>query len=245
MNKKFLLLILLAIAGILAGFAIGFFQKHESGDPLEKILPEEKIKGYMNGTRILLASNLSSKTISGGDVLLAEAITPGPVEPGRLRPTCLGVLKGLLQQNPKADWICVFLAEDSSLAATSNWVAVAEYHHGQITLRGGFPSARQLDSLQSLGIPAHRPDAVEAAMVNEVFTANQGLKSDRWNLSQTLRGASNASLNREGFFKLELDTRTLADVGAKHGMSGDQVRSLVLGVTRYYWLMMGETLEPQ
>ncbi len=245
MNKKFWVLIALAVLGIIAGASIGFFQKSEPRDPLDKLFPEEKLKDYMDGTRILIASNLSSKTISGGDILLAEAITPGPVESNQLQPTCLGVLKGLLKQKPNTDWICIFIAEDSALAATSNWLAVAEYHRGQVTVRGGLPSTAQLDSLQSMGIPAHRPNASEAVLVNEIFTANSGLKSDRWELSQTLRGASNASLNRESFFKLELDTRSLADVGAKHGMTGEQVRSLVLGVTRYYWLRMGQELQVQ
>ena len=241
MNKRFWLL---AAIGIILGAALGLWQRHEPGDPLAKLFPEKKIHGYIKGMRVLIASNLSSKSISGGDILLAEAITPGPMEPNRLGPTCLGVLKGLLQQRPKADWICVFIAEDSALAATANWLAVAEYHRGQITLRGRPPSPSQLDSLRSLSIIAHRPDAAEAVLVNEVFDTNSGLKAERWELSQTLRGATAASLNRESFFKLELDTRSLADIGKRHNRTGDQVRALVLSVTRYYWFKAGEIWEP-
>jgi hypothetical protein len=234
----------MGLAGILLGISIGFWQKHSPRDPLAKLFPEEKLRGRVEGARVSIVSDLSSKSIGGGDVLLARVILPFHVDANRLDPTSLGILQGVLRQQPNTDWICIFIAEDSALAATSNWVSIAEYHRGEITLRGGHPSPVQIDSLQSLGIPAHRPDSAEAALVNETFVAHPGLRAARWKLSQTLRGATSASLNQEEFFKLELDTRTLFDVEKKHGMTGEQLRQKILGVVRYYWLRMGEAREP-
>ncbi len=240
MNKR---LWALAGLGVVLGAGFGFWRAQSQRDPLADLFPAEKIRGYVEGMRLRIASNLTSKSITGGAVLLAEAIAPGPVESSRLGPTCLAVLKGLLQQRRDTEWICVFLAEDSALAATSNWLAVAEYRRGEVTLRGGHPTSSQIDSLKALGLSAHRPDAAETALINEVFEANQGLKAERWRLSQTLRGAP-AGLDRGEFFHLELDSRSLSEAGKRHGMTGDQVRALVLGVTRYYWLRVGETWRP-
>ena len=235
---------ILALLGVVLGAVLGTWRSHSQIDPLAELFPAEKVKGYMEGTVVRIASNLSSKSITGGAIVVAEAITPGPIPPERLGPTCLGVLKGLLQQQRNTDWICVFVAEDSALDATSNWMAVAEYHRGQVTLRGRPPTAAQLDSLRARGMPAHRPDVKEAERVNEVFEANQGLKAERWNLSQTLRGSSPGSLQRESFFRLELDSRSLSDLGKKNGMTGEQLRALVLAVTRYYWLNAGTPWQP-
>jgi hypothetical protein len=237
MNKK---IWLLALLGAALGAGIGFFQGRSRQDPLTELFPPDRMKGYVENVNIRIAGNLTSKSITGGEILTAEAVAPTRLDPGKLEPTCLAVLRGLLRQNPDAEWICVFLAEDSALAATSNWLAVAEYQRGKIILRGGHPTAGQMDSLRTLGLSVHRPDAREAALVDAVFAANPGLKTERWKLAQTLRGASPASLDRKAFFRLPLDTRATADVGKKYGKTGEQTRNLVLGVTRYYWLRAGE-----
>jgi len=217
---------------------------HTAKDKVEALIPEEKIRGAVEGLKVSLVSNLEAKSISGGDILVAEAVAQGSVPADRLTPTCLRLLKGLLRQRRDAEWICLFLAEDSALAATSNWLAMAEYHRGEVVLRGGHPTLAQLDSLKNAGLSARRLENGEGVILTDVFTAHSGLKGDRWKLSQSLRGATSAALNRESFFQLELDTRILSDVGKKHGRSGDQIRSLVLSVTRYYWLRAGEPWRP-
>jgi len=237
MNKK---IWLLALLGAALGAGLGFWKGRGKQDPLAELFPPEKTRGFVDGLSVRIASNLSAKSITGGEILVAEAVAPIPVDPERLEPTCLSLLQTLLRQNPKSEWICVFLAEDSALASTSNWLAVAEYQRGRITLRGGHPTAAQIDSLKARGLSAHRPDAKEAALVDAVYSANPGLKTVRWKLAQTLRGARPASLDKQAFFKLELDTRILSDVGKKHGRTGEQLRILTLGVTRYYWLRAGE-----
>jgi hypothetical protein len=211
---------------------------------VESLFPEEKIAGAMEGMRVSLLSNLEGKSISGGEILVAEAVAPGPVSPEQLTPTCLRLLKGLLQQRREAEWVCVYLAEDSALAASYNWLATAEYHRGKVTLRGGHPTPSQMDSLRAKGIAVHRPQGGESKLVAEVFAAHSGLKAERWELSQSLRGASLATLDRETFFHLVLDTRKLFDIGKIHGRTGPEIRNLVSGVTRYYWLRAGEPWQP-
>ena len=239
MNKR---LWLLAAVGVALGAALGVWQRRGSHDSLADLFPEDKLKNAVPGLQISILGNMTAKSITGGEVIMARAVAPRRIQPIEISPTALNALKGILRQH-KADWICVFLAEDSALAATSNWVAMAEFHRGAITLRGGLPSYQQLDSLKSLGLPVLRPDSEQALLVKEVFDS-LGIKSERWKLSQTLRGASPASLDRDAFLKLELDTRILSDIGKKHGMSGEQVRALVLGVTRYYWFRAGEGRTP-
>ena len=233
---------LLALIGVVLGVFIGILQNHQSHDPLEELFPAEKLKDAVADVRVGILGNLTAKSIMGGDILLARAITPRPLQPSEISSTVLNILRGILRQN-KADWICVYLADDSILAATSNWTAVAEYHRGKITLMGGLPTSSQLDSVRASGLSILRPDSVQSRLVGEVFDSLR-IKSDRWKVSQTLRDASAASMDRGEFFRLELDTRELFNIGKKHAMTGDQVRVLVLSVTRYYWLNAGKVLEP-
>ena len=235
MNKKIWLLVLL---GIVLGISIGVLRQRGSRDPLSSLFPEDKLKGAVSGIQVSIIGNLMTKSITGGEVILAQAVAPRPLQPSEVNPTALNVLRGILSQR-KADWICVFLAEDTALAGTSNWVVMAEYNRGTITLRGGLPTDLQIDSVKASSFPILRPDSIQSHLVWEVFDS-LSLRADRWTLSQSLRGSSSANLDRENFFKLDLNARTLSDIGKKHGMTGDQVRSTVLGVTRYYWLRMGE-----
>jgi len=235
MNKR---LWLLALIGVLLGVSLGVWKRQSSRDPLDSLFPEDKLKGAVSGIRVSIIGNMTAKSITGGEVILAQAMAPRPFQASEIDPTALNVLREILAQH-KADWICVFLAEDSALEATSNWVAMAEYHRGAITLRGGMPTDQQIDSVKTSGLPILRPDSTQSRLVKEVFDS-LSLKSDRWTLSQSLRGSSSANMDREAFFKLDLNARTLSDIGKKHGMTGDQIRSVVLGVTRYYWLRMGE-----
>ncbi len=235
MNRR---LWMMAALGALLGVALGVWHA-EHRDALNHLFPADKLQGFEQGTQIFIDTNLTSKTITGGAILIAQAITPGAIPPDRLGPTCLGVLKSLLLQRPHTDWICVFVAEDTDLAATSNWLAEAEYHRGRVTLRGGPPTPRQIDSLRSLGLGVHHPTPAEAALINAAFEAMPGLKADRWQLSQSLRGPSTANLDRETCLNPELETHALYLVGKSHGMNEMQVRDLVLAVTRYYWLRAG------
>ncbi len=233
-----------AIFGVLLGSGLGFLRAHKAKDPLVELFPPEKLKGYVENVSIRIASNLKQTSINGKKSLQAEAVSPLFIPPEKLEATCLAILQGVLRQNKDFDWITIYLAEDTSLSATSNWLAVAEYQAGKITIRGGPPTPAQCDSLQTLGITVIRPDAKTAALINAVFSGSPGLKLERWKLSQNLRGATEASLNKEQFFQLSLNTKALAEEGKKFGLTAEKTRQQVMGITRYYWQRAGVPWPP-
>src|SRR5690606_32388918 len=107
---------------------------------------------------------------------------------------------------PEAEWICVFIAEDSAMAAGSNWVGVAEFRQGKVTLTGGMPTPSQLDSLAKAGMPTARPTAGDLKAVAAVYERAGSLAANRWRLSQTLLGAGSGRLDKTDFFKPEMET---------------------------------------
>src|SRR5438128_246710 len=102
---------LLAAVGLLLGILVGVLQRKGSSDSLADLFPEDKLKGAMSGIQVSIIGNLTTQSITGGEVMLAQAVAPRRLQSSEINPTALNILRGILSQQ-KADWICVFLAED-------------------------------------------------------------------------------------------------------------------------------------
>jgi len=233
MNKK---MIILVTVGALGGMALGIFRSPErkaaAGD---EVFPQEKLEGYVANTVVKLVDKGQARR-----PVIALAVTPYGLKPEQVSPTGYGALKTLQGQFPEAEWICVFIAEDSAMAAGSNWVGVAELRQGKVTLTGGMPTPSQLDSLGKAGMPTIRPSAQDLKAVAAVYERAGSLAANRWRLSQTLLGAGSGRIDRTGFFKLEAETTALHGAAKAMGKSPKEMQALLQSVTRYYWLRAGE-----
>jgi hypothetical protein len=235
MNKK---MILLVTVGALGGMALGLLTSPERKAAAEdEVFPQAKLEGYVANTVIKLVDKGQDRR-----PVIALAVTPYGLKPGQISPTGYGALKTLQGQFPEAEWICVFIAEDSAMAAGSNWVGVAEYRQGKVTLTGGMPTQFQLDSLGKAGMPTARPTAQDLKAVAEVYGRAGSLAANRWRLSQTLLGAGSGRIDKTNFLKLEMETTALHGAAKAMGRPPKEMQALLQSVTRFYWLRAGEPL---
>lgn len=228
------------IAGIALGGFIGYL-RGPKGDPLAELLPAEVLKGYIEGTQVAIMANAKGRSITGGTLLMAEGWAPNGIKPDELLPTTYGALKAVLQQNRKADVVRLYLAEDSLLARAYQWVAIAEYQRGRITVTGGFPTVQELDSLKKNGVEARPPTPNEKKLLAAIFDETGGLGAERLALSQSLTVPATGA-NTERFFTLPLETPKLAKLGKPYGLKAQDVKDAVLAINRYYWLRVGQPL---
>jgi len=235
LEKKFIILALLA--ALCAGGLAVFQSRAKLSAPAADLFPAEKLVGQVQDTHISVREDGK-----GGRPVLATAFTSYGIKPELVSPTGYGALKTLHRSFPKADWISVFIAEDSAMEAASNWICVAELRGGKVTVTGGVPTAAQIDSLGRLSQPFHRPTAAELKAVAAVFDSTASLAAERWDLSQSLLGAGSGRVDKSHFFNLDLETNALHGAAKAVAMDPKQLQSLVLGVTRYYWSKAGDPL---
>jgi hypothetical protein len=232
---------ILGLLGILAGLGLGVFRTMKNGAVAAKaaqdLFPTEKLNGYVQGTHIEVRGD-----DKGGRPVVAVAVTPYGIKPEQVSPTGYGALKALRRSFPKADWISVFIAEDSAMAESSEWVGVAEMRGGKVTVTGGIPSGRGLDSLSLPGEKLHRPTKADLKAVAALFDSTSGLSTERWDESQALLGAGSGRIDKSRFFTLDLQTASLHATAKALGMDPKQLQSLALGVTRFYWAKAGDPL---
>lgn len=237
MNKKVWIMALLAALG---GMAVGIFQAmHKRGKQTQaqELFPQDKLEGYLQNTQIRIMEDGK-----GGRPVVAVAVTPYGIKPEQVSPTGYGALKAVRRSFPKSDWISVFIAEDSAMAEASEWAGVAELRAGKVTITGGIPSQREIDSLSKLGTPFRRPTQADLKAVAAVFDSTDGLAADRWDLSQVLLGAGTGRIDKSHFFTLDLETASLHAAAKALGMETKQLQNLVQAVTRFYWAKAGDPL---
>jgi hypothetical protein len=235
LDKK--IIILAALAGI-GGVALGILRSPERKNAQgQDLFPPEKLQGYVQNTHIAVKEDGK-----GGRPVLAVAVTPYGIKPEQVSPTGYGALKALHRSFPKADWVSVFIAEDSAMAEASNWVGVAELRAGKVTVTGGIPTQAQIDSLGKLGQPFKRPTQADLKAVAAVFDNTGSLSVERWDLSQNLLGAGTGRIDKSHFLSLDLETNALHEAAKSQGMDPKQLQGLVQGVTRFYWSKAGDPL---
>jgi hypothetical protein len=238
MDKK---IWILGLLGILAGLGLGVFRSMKNGAVAAKaaqdLFPAEKLNGYVQGTHIQVREDGK-----GGRPVVAVAVTPYGLKPEQVSPTGYGALKAIRRSFPKADWISVFIAEDSAMAEASEWVGVAEMRAGKVTVTGGIPSGRGLDSLSRPGAPVHRPTQADLKAVAALFDSTSGLSAERWDLSQALLGAGSGRIDKSHFLTLDLQTTSLHAAAKALGTDPKSLQSLALGVTAFYWAKAGDPL---
>lgn len=238
MDKK---IWILGLLGILAGLGLGVFRTMKNGAVAAKaaqdMFPPEKLNGYVQGTHIEVRED-----DKGGRPVLAVAVTPFGIKPEQVSPTGYGALRTLRHSFPKADWISVFIAEDSAMAEASEWVGVAELRGGKVTVTGGIPSKAGIDSLSKAVGPLHRPTQADLKAVAALFDSTNGLSAERWDVSQALLGAGSGRIDKSRFLTLDLQTATLHAAAKSLGMDAKQLQNLALEVTRFYWAKAGDPL---
>ncbi|MDB5049092.1 MAG: hypothetical protein JWO30_2163 [Fibrobacteres bacterium] len=235
MDKKFIILALLA--AVCAGGLAVFQSRAKLSAPAADLFPAEKLEGQVQGTRITVKEDGS-----GGRPVLATAITSFGIKPELVSPTGYGVLKTVRRSYPKADWISVFIAEDSAMEAASNWVGVAEMRGGKVIVTGGIPNKAQIDSLGKLSQPFHRPTQADLKAVATLFDSAGSLTAERWDVSQSLLGSGSGRIDKSRFFSLDVETPALHAAAKSLGMDPKQLQSLAQGVTRFYWSKAGDPL---
>jgi hypothetical protein len=236
LDKK--IIILAILAAICAG-GLAVFQSREkiSAGGNQDLFPAEKLVGYASNTHLTVREDGK-----GGRPVLAVAVTPYGLKPEQVLPTGYGALKTLHRSFPKADWISVFIAEDSAMAEASNWVGMAELRGGKITVTGGIPTQAQIDSLNKLGPPFRRPTQADLQAVATVYDSTGTLAPERWDLSQSLLGAGSGRIDKSHFLTLDLQTNSLHAAAKALGTDPKQLQALLLGVTRFYWSKAGDPL---
>ncbi len=235
MDKKIIILAILAAVG---GVALGIFRSPERKNAQgQDLFPPEKLLGYVENTRISVKEDGK-----GGRPVLAVAVTPLGIKPEQVSPTGYGALKAIHRSFPKADWVSVFIAEDSAMAEASNWVGMAELRSGKVTVTGGIPTQAQIDSLGKLGQPFRRPTAEDLKAVSAVFDSTGTLAPERWDLSQSLLGAGSGRIDKSHFLNLDMQTNALHAAAKALGKDPKQLQAQVLGVTRFYWSKAGDPL---
>jgi hypothetical protein len=234
MDKK---IVILALIGAAAGVGLGIWRSPERrGVAAQEAFPPEKLQGQVENTRI--------RVVEAGKVrgaVIAWAIAPYGIQPAQVSPTGYGALKAVRKSYPDASWISVYIAEDSAMAEAANFVALAEYRDGAVTVTGGLPTQAQLDSLAAMGQPLRRPTPEDLKVAAAVFDSTGGLASDRWDLARTLMGAT-GHIDKGRFANLDLETATLHAVAKSLGKPMKEVQGTVVAVTRYYWLRAGDPL---
>jgi hypothetical protein len=237
-NKKVIILALLAALG---GVGLGVFQamqKRGAQTQAQELFPADKLKGFPKGTRVQVREDGK-----GGRPVLAIALTPYGIAPDQVSPAGYGALQVLKRSFPKTDWISVFIAEDSAMAEASEWVGVAELRAGKVTVTGGIPTQKECDSLSKLGgAPVKRPTQADLKAVAALFDSTGNLSAERWDLSQTLLGAGSGRIDKSHFLSLDLETASLHSAAKALGMDPKQLQSLAFGVTRFYWAKAGDPL---
>jgi hypothetical protein len=237
MNKS---LIGMVVVGAALGGLLGYLRGPKS-DKILALFPAHSLEGYIEGTQVSIMANAKGHSITGGELLLAEAWAPNGIAPNLLLPTVYGAMKAVLLQNRQATVVRLYLAEDSLLARSYQWVAVAEYRSGRITVTGGFPTPSQLDSLKALSIPAHRPSAAESKALAQLFDQTGGLAKERLAVSQGLTIPAGGS-SPQSHFNLSLETPVLGRVGKSFGLKPQELRDAALAINRYYWLRAGQVI---
>lgn len=237
MNKK---LWILGALGLLAGLIVALLQVRIQGAAraqAHELFPQEKRNGALSNSQILIRSDGK-----GGRPVEAVALAPFGIKPEEVSPTGYWALMSLHRSYPDADWISVFLAEDSAMSVASEWVGVAELRNGKVTVTGGIPNQREMDSLARMGNPVHRPTRAELKAVTALFDSSHGLYTERRQLSRTLLGAGSGRIDKSRFLVLDLETAALHAAAKAQGMDPKRLQSLVYEVTRFYWAKAGDPL---
>ena len=235
MDKK---VIILAIVAAVGGIGLGILRSPErKGQKAQDLFPAEKLQGYVQNTNIKII-----ESGEGGRPVVAVAVTPFGIKPEQVSPTGYGALHALHRQYPKADWISVFIAEDSAMADASNWVGVAELRLGKIAVTGGIPTQADFDSLRRIGQPLKRPVAEDLLAVASLYDSTEGLTGERWDLSQTLLGAGSGRIDNSRFLVLDLETATLHSAAKAMGKEAKDLQRILQDVTRFYWMKAGNPL---
>jgi hypothetical protein len=236
-NKK---LWILAALGVLAGLAIALTQAKIKGaarSQARELFPPEKREGALTNSQILIRDEGK-----GGRPVEAIVVAPFGIRPGEVSPTGYWALMSLHRSYPKADWISVFLAEDSAMAVACQWVGMAQLHNGEVTVTGGIPTQREMDSSARAGNPVHRPTRAELKAVAAVFDSSHGLYTERRQVSRTLLGAGSGRLDKSRFLALDLETAAVHAAAKAQGMDPKRLQALVYEVTRFYWMKAGDPL---
>ena len=152
MDKK---VIILAVVAAVGGVGLGVLRSpaKQAAAAKEDVFAEEKLKGYAQNTQIKVLDDGKSKSGLSGGPVMAVAVAPFGVSAAQISPTGYGALKALRRQYRDADWIAVFIAEDSAMAEASNWIGLAQFRKGEVTVTGGLPSESELANLGPGGKP--------------------------------------------------------------------------------------------
>lgn len=231
---------ILGLVGLLAGLAIALTQAKIKGaarSKAQELFPEEKRAGALSESRILIREDGKS-----GRPVEAVILMPFGIKPEDVPPTGYWALYSLHRSYPKADWITVFLAEDSSMYLACQWAGVAELRNGKVTLTGGIPAQREMDSLTRAGNPVHRPTRADIKAVAALFDSTHGLYTERRQLSRTLVGAGSGRIDKSRFLTLDLETSALHKAAKAQGMDAKRLQDLAYAVTRFYWAKAGDPL---
>lgn len=236
MNKQ-VKLALLALIGAVGGASLAIFRSPERQvAAAQEVFPPEKMKGHVENPVIQMVDKGT-----GGGPVIARVIVPYGVAPEQVSPTGYVALKALKAQFPDAERIAAFLAEDSAMARASNWVGLAQYVRGQVTVTGGLPTQLQLDSLAKAGQALRRPTPEDLRLVADVFDSTSGLYLHRWNIARGLVGAA-GQIDRSRFADVPLSTPVVHKAAKRRGLKTQEAKDRVLDVVRYYWLRAGELL---
>jgi hypothetical protein len=231
---------ILGLLGLLAGLAIALTQARIEGgarSEAQDLFPPEKRNGALTGSRILIRDEGK-----GGRPVEAVILAPFGVKPGEVAPTGYWALMSLHRSYSDADWISAFLAEDSAMYLACQWIGVAELRNGKVTVTGGIPDQREMDSLTRMGNPVHRPTRADLKAVSALFDSSRGLYTERRQLSRTLLGAGSGRIDKSRFLTLDLQTPSLHAAAKAQGMDAKRLQSLAHEVTRFYWVKAGNPL---
>jgi hypothetical protein len=235
MDKKVVILAALAAVG---GIGLGILRAPKSEKPKAMdLFPPEKLQGY----RAITSFQVKDRGPDGRSIVATATASFG-MKPEEVSPTGYATLQALHFKNPKADWISVFIAEDSAMESASNWVGMAELRNGKITVTGGIPSQAEFDSLRRIGQPLKRPGQGDLAATAAVYDSTEGLANERWELSQNLLGAGSGLVDNSEFLNLDLETATLHSAAKAMGKEPKELETTLRDVTRFYWMKAGTPL---
>jgi hypothetical protein len=119
---------------------------------LERLFPEKALAGAVNSN--FNGEQHPGKAVTGGILIEGRAIVQKDIRNDQIKPTAMAVLKGLKSKNPNVEWFHVFLTNDQRMVECSNWIAIAEYKEGKISIAGGLPTDEDIKEWNnSIGKP--------------------------------------------------------------------------------------------
>jgi len=112
-------------------------------------LPKEIVEDNISVSGLMYEEQ-TGKAVRGGKLIRVKGIVSFDIKREQVKPSLLAVITKVRKNNPKCEWIFVVLSPGAELGKYAHHAGIADYKEGNLTIRYGIPSDKNIKEWNSL-----------------------------------------------------------------------------------------------